>query len=130
MKIFAKSTDTKSTAKFVSQYQKDDDPKDQIVWNVRDALNHRERKLIRKALRDDVIDAQYLIFNIVLDSVENFFYENGQPVVIERDKQPVNGFVFKIREEILDVIPDLIVDEIVVLVLENFMDLKDDDVKN
>lgn len=130
MKIFAKATDTKSTTTFISEYQKDDAPADQIKWLIRDSLNHRERKLIRKLLRDDVIEAQYLIFNIVLDSVENFFYEDGTPVKIERETTPTHGFVFKITEEILNVIPDLIVDEIVVEVLNNFMDLKDDDVKN
>lgn len=130
MKLIAKSTDTKSTTRFISEFQKDDDPKDQIVWNVRDSLNHRERKLIRKLLREDVIEAQYYVVHIVLDSIENFFYEDGTEVKLEREKTPVYGFLRKIKDDIMDVIPDVIVDEINVLVLENFMSLEDEDVKN
>jgi len=130
MKLTARSLDTKETKEFILHAQKDDPKEDQIIWHVKVALSHREKKLLQQTAIDKSVDATYMAFDIVVQDVDNFYYDTGNKVELEREKKMVHGFLREYTEDTRTNIPDKAFTEISKYCFSELFDLSDDEIKN
>lgn len=130
MKITARTTDTKRTERFVLPQQKNDPESEQIGWHLRTSLTSRERQHIRSMMAQDPLQAFKEAVQMCLVEIENFYYDDGEEVKIERAGKKSYGLFKPFTEETMDAIPEIVVDEIGTFVVNVVMDLGDEDVKN
>ena len=127
--ITAKRVDTRSTIPYILKSQLEDEAKDQITWNIRTSFTAAERKVLKNAMINDGLEATYIAFHLGLESVDNFYFEDGRPVSLEREKQKYHGFLQYFTEATMDAIPDSAITEIAGEILTKAF-VKEEDVKN
>lgn len=130
MRFVGKVVDVKATKKFMLDAQKDDDEGDKLIFHIRESLTNSELKYIKSMLISDQVEASDVAFEMVVSDVENFFFEDGEPVKIEREKHKYAGVYRKLTEECATAIPDVAKLEIATHIYDNYFELTETDTKN